>query len=87
MAQGASQSIEGAMELFQIFEKDTNDKENLYFSNRLNRTEIIDKRSNFNYFVFHFANRLFSGFRNIVLKKLISNEKFIESYLGRVFRK
>ena len=87
MAQGASQSIEGAMELFQIFEKDTNDKENLYFSNRLNRTEIIDKRSNFNYFAFHFANRLFAGFRNIVLKKLISNEKFIESYLGRVFRK
>jgi len=75
------------MELFQIFEKDTNDKENLYFSNRLNRTEIIDKRSNFNYFAFHFANRLFAGFRNIVLKKLISNEKFIESYLGRVFRK
>ena len=87
MAQGASQSIEGAMELFQIFEKDTNDKENLYFSNRLNRTEIINKRSNFNYFAFHFANRLFAGFRNIVLKKLISNEKFIESYLGIVFRK
>tara|TARA_B110000285_G_scaffold170665_1_gene191028 strand:+ start:62 stop:1207 length:1146 start_codon:yes stop_codon:yes gene_type:complete len=87
MAQGASQSIEGAMELFEIFEKDINDKQNLYFHTRLNRVEKIKKRSNFNYFVFHLSNKLFVKFRNVLIKKLINNEKFIKNYLGRVFRK
>jgi salicylate hydroxylase len=87
MAQGASQSIEGAMELFEIFEKNKNDKQKLYFKTRLNRTEKINKRSNFNYFVFHLNNKFFIRFRNILIKKLINNEKFIKSYLGRVFRK
>ena len=87
MAQGASQSIEGAMELFKIFEKDINDKQNLYFNTRLNRTEKINKRSNFNYFVFHLSNKFFVRFRNILIKRLINNKKFIKNYLGRVFRK
>ena len=87
MAQGASQSIEGAIELFEIFEKNINDKQNLYFKTRLNRIEKISKRSNFNYFAFHLSNKFFVRFRNILIKKLINNEKFIKSYLGRVFRK
>ena len=87
MAQGASQSIEGAMELFKIFEKDINDKQNLYFNTRLNRTEEINKRSNFNYFVFHLSNKFLVRFRNILIKRLINNKKFIKNYLGKVFRK
>ena len=87
MAQGASQSIEGAMELLQVLKKDTNDKQNLYFTNRLSRTKIINKRSKFNYFVFHFSNKLLVGLRNLVLKNIIKSKKFTESYLGRVFRK
>ena len=87
MAQGASQSIEGAIELFEVFEKDINGKQNLYFNTRLNRTKKINKRSNFNYFVFHLSNKFFVLFRNILLKRLINNKKFIKSYLGRVFRK
>ena len=87
MAQGASQSIEGAMELFQIFEKKTNGMQDLYFTNRLYRTKIIVKRSNFNYFIFHFSNKLLASFRNLILKKIINNKKFIENYLGKVFRK
>ena len=87
MAQGASQSIEGAIELFQVLEKDSNDKQNLYFINRLNRTKIINKRSNFNFFVFHLSNKLLVGFRNLILKKIINSKEFIKSYLGKVFRK
>ena len=87
MAQGASQSIEGAMELFQIFESSINDKQNLYFINRLNKTKIINKRSNFNYLIFHFSNKLMVSFRNLILKKIINNNKFVKTYLGKVFRK
>jgi salicylate hydroxylase len=87
MAQGASQSIEGAMELFEIFEKDINNKQDSYFNNRLNRTKKINKRSNFNYFVFHLRNKFLVRFRNILIKGLINNKKFIKSYLGRVFKK
>ena len=87
MAQGASQSIEGAIELFQVLEKDSNDKQNLYFINRLNRTKIINKRSNFNFFVFHLSNKLLVSFRNLILKKIINSKEFIKSYLGKVFRK
>jgi salicylate hydroxylase len=87
MAQGASQSIEGAMELFEIFKKDINNKQNFYFNTRLNRTNKINKRSNFNYFAFHLSNKFFVRLRNILIKILINNEKFIKNYLGRVFRK
>tara|TARA_B110000967_G_C18855649_1_gene547067 strand:- start:725 stop:1867 length:1143 start_codon:yes stop_codon:yes gene_type:complete len=86
MAQGASQSIEGAIELFQILEKDIRNKQSLYFTNRLKRVKIISKRSNFNYFVFHLSNRILVIFRNLVLKNIINNKKFIDKYLGKVFR-
>ena len=43
MAQGASQSVEGAMELFQSFKDQNSNKKNLYFTNRLNRIKITKK--------------------------------------------
>ena len=87
MAQGASQSIEGADELFKIFERDNNTKQDLYFTNRLKRVQIVRKRSNFNFFIFHLSNPIFVKIRNFVLKKLILNKEFINNFLGRVFRK
>ena len=87
MAQGASQSIESADELFKILEKDTNDKQNIYFTNRLERVEIISRRSNFNFFAFHLCNSFFVIVRNFILRKLIYNNKFIDTFLGRIFRK
>jgi|TARA_B110000211_G_scaffold5843_1_gene6491 salicylate hydroxylase len=87
MAQGASQSIEAADELSKIFEKDILDKQNFYFTNRIKRTKIISKRSNFNFFIFHLSNSLLVKIRNIILRKLIYNRKFIDIFLGRVFRK
>jgi len=87
MAQGASQSIESAYELFKIFEKNNNDKQDIYFKNRFQRMKAINKRSNFNFFVFHLSNLFFVKMRNFILKKLIYNKKFIYNFLGRVFRK
>ena len=87
MAQGAYQSIEAAGELSKIFEKDIIDKQNFYFTNRLKRTKIISKRSNFNFFIFHLSNSLLVKIRNIILRKLIYNRKFIDIFLRRVFRK
>ena len=87
MAQGASQSVEGAMELFQSFKDQNSNKKNLYFTNRLNRIKITKKRSSLNYFAFHFSNKLLVIFRNLLFKKMIKNKKFIENYLGKVFRK
>ena len=87
IAQGASQSIESADELFKIFEKDNKNKQDTYFANRLERVELINKRSNFNFFAFHLSSFAFVKIRNFVLRKLIFNKKFIDSFLGRVFRK
>jgi len=87
MAQGASQSIEGAYELFKIFQKGNNDIQDFYFINRLERVDAISKRSNFNFFAFHLSSSLFVIIRNYVLRKLIYNKKFIDIFLGRIFRK
>ena len=82
-AQGASQSIEGSYELFKSIENKT---ENSFFKNRVNRTKMVNNRSKFNQFVFHLSNPLTRFFRNIFLKKLVKNKKFLESYLGKIYR-
>jgi salicylate hydroxylase len=43
-------------------------------------------RSKFNQFVFHFSNPVTKFFRNIFLKRLVKNKKFLESYLGKIYR-
>ena len=82
-AQGASQSIEGAYELFQSIENKT---ENDFFKSRVNKTKMINVRSKFNQFAFHLSNPLTIFLRNIFLKNLIKNKKFLESYLGKIYR-
>ena len=82
-AQGASQSIEGAYELFKSIENNT---ENNFFKNRVNKTKMVNIRSKFNQFVFHLSNPLTTFFRNIFLKRLVKNKNFLESYLGKIYR-
>ena len=82
-AQGASQSIEGAYELFKSIENNT---ENNCFKNRVNKIKMVNIRSKFNQFAFHLSNPLTTFFRNIFLKRLIKNKKFLESYLGKIYR-
>ena len=50
MAQGASQAIEAANEIFQLIATGHPDIQNEYFKNRLERINLINKRSKFNYY-------------------------------------
>ena len=81
-AQGASQSIEGAYELFKSIE---NNLEGDFFKNRVNKTKMVNKRSKLNQFAFHLSNPVGVFFRNIFLKKFIKNKKFLDSYLGKIY--
>ena len=82
-AQGASQSIEGAYELFENIKNNT---EANFLNNRLNKTKMINNRSKLNQFAFHLSNPLTIFFRNYFLKKLVKNEKFLETYLGKIYK-
>ena len=81
-AQGASQSIESASELF---ENIINDKNNFY-DNRLAKVKMINNRSKLNHFAFHASNSIIIFFRNIILKILSKNKKFLENYLGKIYK-
>jgi salicylate hydroxylase len=85
MAQGASQSIEGAYDLFNLLKENNEDVHNIYFKNRLTRVKTIQKRSNFNFFAFHISSPLIQKIRNTILKYLVKNKKFISRYLGEVY--
>jgi len=82
-AQGASQSIEGAYELFKSIENNT---EGNFFKNRVKKTKMVNIRSKINQFAFHLSNPLTIFVRNIFMKKLVKNKKFLESYLGKIYR-
>jgi len=86
MAQGASQSIEAANEIFELISDNHSDIQNEYFKNRAERTNLINKRSKFNYFGFHISNPLLKILRNEFLKRLVKNKKFIHSYLGKIYK-
>ncbi|MDA9647911.1 salicylate 1-monooxygenase, partial [Candidatus Pelagibacter sp.] len=81
-AQGASQSIEGASELF---ENIINGKSNFY-NNRVAKVRMINKRSKLNQFTFHVSNPVIVFFRNIILRILTKNKKFLENYLGKIYK-
>tara|TARA_B100000073_G_C23270808_1_gene386355 strand:- start:44 stop:520 length:477 start_codon:yes stop_codon:yes gene_type:complete len=82
-AQGASQSIESAYELFKSLE---NSMEGNFFKNRVIKTKMVNNRSKFNQFIFHLSNPLTKFFRNMFLKRLVKNKKFLEGYLGKIYR-
>ena len=82
-AQGASQSIEGAYELFENIENST---ESNFFKNRVNKTKMVNNRSKLNQFAFHLSNPLTTFLRNIFLKRLVKNKKFLEGYLGKIYK-
>jgi len=86
MAQGASQAIEAANEIFDLISNNTTEIQNEYFKNRVERINLINKRSKFNYFGFHISNPLLRILRNEILKRLVKNKKFIQSYLGKIYK-
>ena len=81
-AQGASQSIESSHEAFEAME----DKDKNYYSKRSERINSIYLRSKINQYAFQFSNPLTVFFRDIGLKYLSKNEKFLESYLGKIYK-
>ncbi len=82
-AQGASQSIEGAYELFENIENNT---ESNFFRKRVDKIKMVNSRSKFNQFAFHLSNPLTTLLRNIFLKRLVKNKKFLEGYLGKIYK-
>ena len=87
MAQGASQSIEAAFELFNLLSEQKKDAQNLYFEKRLQRTKLVNSRSTLNYHSFHLSNPILIKLRNFMLKKITKSEKFLNSYLGNIYQK
>jgi len=81
-AQGASQSIEVANELYKNLKNLTNG----FNHDRIRRTKMIDRKSKFNYFVFHLSNPLLVWVRNNLMKYLVKNNKFINNYLGKIYK-
>ena len=86
LAQGASQAIEAANEIFELIGNDNSNVQNEYFKNRIKRTNLIKKRSKFNYFGFHISNPLLKVLRNEFLKRLVKNKNFIHTYLGKIYK-
>ena len=81
-AQGASQSIESGYELYNNI---INNKENFYDS-RISKVKMVNNRSKINQFAFHLSNPIIILFRNISLKILTKNKKFLENYLGKIYK-
>ena len=81
-AQGASQSIEAAFELFEYINKNSNDFNKI----RVEKTKMINNRSKFNHFVFHLSNPLIIFVRDFILRNLVKNKKFLENYLGKIYK-
>ena len=81
-AQGASQSIEAAFELFDYINKNNNEFNKI----RIEKTKMINNRSKFNHFVFHLSNPLIIFVRDFILRNLVKNKKFLEKYLGKIYK-
>ena len=81
-AQGASQSIETSNDLFENI-KNNND---IFYKERINKINSVNWRSKLNHFAFHLKNPLSIFIRNICLKYLTKNKKFLENYLGKIYR-
>jgi len=81
-AQGASQSIEAAKEIYDQISQNTKN----YYEKRLIKFKEVHWRSKLNHFAFHLSNPLAIFIRNIVLKYLTKNNKFLENYLGKIYR-
>ena len=86
LAQGAGQSIESAYELFNLIVEDKVDIQNAYFQKRSKRAKIVRRRSNINFFVFHFSSLIMQAIRNFFMKFLVKRKSFISSYLGTVYK-
>ena len=87
LAQGAGQSIESAHAIFNLLKEGKLENDNTYFEERSQRAKIIRRRSNFNFFAFHFSSSIMQKIRNIFLKFLVKRKAFIDAYFNPVYKK
>jgi salicylate hydroxylase len=85
LAQGASQSIESAKEIYDLLIDSNHNIENIYFEKRLKKITMINNRSRINFLTFHFSNPVLKIFRNQFLKYLIKSKSFVNRYLGKIY--
>ena len=81
-AQGASQSIETSQDIFDGILNNSND----LYKKRIKKISSINLKSKLNNFSFHLSNPISIFFRNITLKYLSKNKKFLDNYLGKIYR-
>jgi salicylate hydroxylase len=81
-AQGASQSIEASKEAYDEIENNTYS----YYQKRHKKIKSVNSRSIINHFAFHLSNPLATLIRNVALKYLTKNKRFLENYLGKIYK-
>ena len=81
-AQGASQSIKTSNDLFE----DIKNNNNKLYKEKIIKINSVNWKSKLNHLAFQLKNPLFISIRNASLKYLTKNEKFLESYLGKIYR-
>tara|TARA_B100000686_G_scaffold262996_1_gene276554 strand:+ start:550 stop:1680 length:1131 start_codon:yes stop_codon:yes gene_type:complete len=81
-AQGASQSIETAQNIFESIISGSD----VLYKNRISRIYSINWRSKLNHFAFHLSNPINILIRNMILKYLSKNKKFLQNYLGKIYK-
>ena len=57
-----------------------------YYQKRYEKIKTVNSRSITNHFAFHLSNPLATLIRNVVLKYLTKNKKFLENYLGKIYK-
>ncbi len=85
-AQGAGQSIESAFELFNLIKDEKAEIQKIYYKNRSKRARMVSRRSNFNFFVFHFSSNFMQIIRNYFIKFFVKRKSFINSYFRMVYK-
>ena len=68
------------------FFKNLENENNQFNYERVKRVKMIDMKSKFNYFTFHLSNPLIIWIRNLIMRKLVKNKNFINSYIGKVYK-
>jgi len=69
-----------------VFEASPNNNKKNYYENRVAKVKMINNRSKLNQFAFQVSNPVIVFFRNISLRILTKNKKFLESYLGKIYK-
>ncbi len=81
-AQGASQSIETANDIFKSILSGSNE----FYKKRIQNISSINNKSKLNNFSFHLSNPLNVFIRNKILKYISKNKIFLENYFGKIYR-